>query len=142
MRKYLASLEMSAFVSDYDHNATTDVLRATHKKLYDAIRASHPDIPYIMLSRPDPFRITAAFGDSEQSNIRRHIILDTFHEAVANGDRNVFFVDGESLFRGPFEADCTVDGTHPNDLGFMYMADALIAVFKRLLRDGTMKPKA
>jgi hypothetical protein len=141
MRKYLASLEMSAFVSDYDHNATTDVLRATHKRLYETIRASHPDIPYIMLSRPDPFRFTAAFGDSEQSNVRRHIILDTFHDAVANGDRNVIFVDGESLFRGPFEADCTVDGTHPNDIGFMYMADALISVFKRLLRNGTIKPK-
>ena len=45
MRKYLASLEMSAFVSDYDHNATTDVLRATHTRLYETIRASHPDIP-------------------------------------------------------------------------------------------------
>lgn len=138
MVRYMAGLEMSAFVSDYDHNAPTPVLRATHKRMYEMIRASHPDVPYIMLSRPDPFRITSGFGDSEQSVTRRHIILDTFHHAVDTGDRNVYFIDGESLFRGPYEDSCTVDGTHPNDLGFAHMAEALTAVLRRALRDGKM----
>ena len=133
--EYMAGLRMSAFVSDYDHNATTDVLRDTHLRLYKTIRASHPSIPYVMLSRPDPFRMTAAFGDNEQSVTRRHIILDTYHYAREHGDRNVWFIDGESLFRGPFEDSCTVDGTHPNDLGFSKMAEAVTAVLKRALQD-------
>ncbi|MBO5269695.1 MAG: hypothetical protein J6B77_02840 [Clostridia bacterium] len=136
MAEYLASLEMSAFVCDYDHNAPTDVLRATHRALYDTIREKHPTVPYVILSRPDPFRITTAFGDAEQSITRRHIILDTFHYARDKGDKNISFIDGESIFRGPFEGDCTVDGTHPNDLGFSRMAEAVTAVLHRCQRDG------
>ena len=138
MLEYLAGLEMSAFVSDYDHNADTPTLLATHRKLYDTIRATHPDVPYIMLSRPDFYRITSAFGDGEQSIRRRHIILDTFHYAREKGDRNVWFIDGESLFRGPFEDSCTVDGTHPNDLGFSKFAEAITCVFRRILSEGKM----
>ena len=51
---------------------------------------------------------------------------------------NVYFIDGESLFRGPFEDCCTVDGCHPNDLGFSYMAEAVTCVLKRIIRDGKM----
>ena len=42
---------------------------------------------------------------------------------LAEGDSNVFFLDGHTFFRGPDEDSCTVDGCHPNDLGFHRMAD-------------------
>ena len=46
MIEYLCGLKMSAFVSDYDHNAPNpEYLRNTHQKLYDAIRAKYPTIP-------------------------------------------------------------------------------------------------
>ena len=52
--EYMATLEMSAFVSDYDHNAPTrEHLAATHHYLYETIRRKHPDIPYFMITRPD-----------------------------------------------------------------------------------------
>ena len=139
MMRYMAGLDMSAFVSDFDHNATNKELADTHKKLYDVIRETYPDIPYIMLSRPDFHRILPAWGGRDQSTQRRHVILDTYHYAVDKGDENVYFIDGESLFRGQFEDCCTVDGCHPNDLGFSYMADAVTCVLKRCLRDGKMK---
>ena len=117
---YMATLPMLAFVSDYDHNApSVDYLRSTHQKLYDAIRAAHPDIPYIMLSRPD-------FDNNlRDSRRRRDVILDTLRYARANGDDKIWFVDGASLFRGRWTDACTVDGTHPNDLGFALFAEKL-----------------
>ena len=121
---YMAGLEMSAFVSDYDHNAPTpEYLAATHYKMYEKIRAAHPDIPYIMITRPD-------FHKSKQSGIddsiaRRDIIMDSFRKARAAGDKNVYFIDGESFFAGELEDSCTVDGCHPNDLGFSKMADVI-----------------
>ena len=133
MVKYLSGLKMSAFVSDYDHNApNVDHLRATHQKMYDAIRENNPDVPYLLLSRPDYFR------DVEDSIIRRQVVIDTFHYAVAKGDKNVYYIDGGAIFRGMFEDCCTVDGTHPNDLGFSRMADAVYAVLHRALRDDTL----
>ena len=139
MMRYMAGLEMSAFVSDFDHNANRKELVDCHKKLYDIIREAQPDVPYIMLSRPDFHRILPAWGGRDQSAQRRHVILDTYHYAVDKGDENVYFIDGESLFRGPFEDCCTVDGCHPNDLGFSYMAEAVTCVLRRIIRDGKMK---
>ena len=117
---YMATLSMSAFVSDYDHNAPNpEHLRATHFKLYSAIRKMHPDIPYVMVSRPN-------FNPHVKSDCeRRSVILDSYHEAKRAGDQNVYFVDGASIFKGPYANLCTVDGTHPNDMGFALMADAI-----------------
>lgn len=134
MVEYMTGLRMSAFVSDYDHNApNAEHLAATHYKMYERIRATHPTIPYIMLSMPD------FHHRGEDSSIpRRRIILDSYHRARDNGDRNVCFIDGESIFRGDYEDACTVDGSHPNDLGFSKFADAIGCVLRRLLRDGKM----
>ena len=132
MVAYLAGLKMSAFVSDYDHNAPNpEHLLATHRKMYETIRAAQPTLPYIMLSKPDFFKSDGA----RDAIARRNIIIDTFRYAKANGDENVYFIDGEGLFRGPFEDSCTVDNTHPNDLGFSKMADAVACVLRRVLRD-------
>lgn len=131
MIDYLASLPMSVFVSDYDHNAPSPAhLQETHCKLYRAIRAAHPEIPYIMVSR---FDFDSAY---EESIARRDVIFGTYRYARETGDRNVYYIDGASVFRGPDEDGCTVDGTHPNDHGFALFASALGAELKRAFTQG------
>ena len=123
---YMASLEMSAFISDYDHNSPSrEHLSATHYKMYEKIRAAHPDIPYIMLSKCD-------LDNSYDTNLaRREVVYESFCRARANGDKNVYYIDGASIFRGPYQNMCTVDSCHPNDLGFALMADAITAELER-----------
>lgn len=124
--EYMASLDMSAFVSDYDHNAPNpEHLRATHYKLYEMIRAKHPSIPYIMISKCD------VDGNYADSLARREVIYESYAKARQNGDVNVYFLDGASIFRGPYQSMCTVDNCHPNDLGFALMADAIGAELDR-----------
>ena len=125
---YMAELEMSAFVCDYDHNApNAEYLAQTHCKMYQKIRAKNPDIPYIMISRVD-------FDCDYEKNIaRRDVIIDTYRYARANGDKNVYLIEGNSVFRGDYTDMCTVDGVHPNDLGFALMADAVEAELKRAM---------
>ncbi len=54
MAEYMATLPMSVFVSDYDHNAPTfEHLTKTHFALYKTIREKNPNLPYIMITRPD-----------------------------------------------------------------------------------------
>lgn len=129
MIEYLANLEMCVFVSDYDHNApTVEHLENTHYKLYKAIRKKHPDIPYIMLSKPD-YHVGNTVEDA-----RRNVIMESFIKAKNDGDKNVYFVDGAALFAGDEWFACTVDGCHPNDLGFYRFAQALIPTFKTILK--------
>ena len=126
---YMASLPMSVFVCDYDHNApNAEHLEKTHLKLYQKIRAKHPTIPFIMVSKPD---FNNSINSLSGNNQRRRVILDTYHYALANGDTNVYFIDGEGIFRGPYEDMCTVDGCHPNDLGFALMADSIGETIRR-----------
>lgn len=121
---YMANLDMSVFVSDYDHNAPDpEYLRATHFKMYQKIREKHPTIPYIMLTKPDYFF-------SRQDTLRRTVVMESFVKAVQSGDENVYFVDGASIFRGDDFNSCTVDGCHPTDVGFRYFADALYPALK------------
>ena len=49
------------------------------------------------------------------------------------GDKNVYFIGGEDLFAGECWDSCTVDGTHPNDLGFYRMAMRIEKTLKIIL---------
>ena len=122
---YIASQPMSAFVFAYDHNAPTqEHLAATHEPMYLNIRATHPDIPVIFITRPG-FRYNA------DEVARRDIVLNTYNNAKARGE-NVYFVDGETIF-GIFGGDGgSVDGCHPNDLGFACVAAALDPIFAEI----------
>ena len=128
MARYIASLEMSAFVLDYDHNAPTpEHLEKTHERFFEIIRQAQPELPIVMLTKPDFDK------DPEDSELRRAIIRRTYEHAAAKGDRRVEFVDGQTLFGEEDRDMCAVDGTHPNDLGFYRMAGTLEGVLRRML---------
>ena len=127
MAEYIAGLPMSVFVSDYDHNApTVEHLRETHYRFYEIIREKQPELPYIMVSRPN-------FYGTEDDIARRAVIYESYERARANGDENVYFLDGETVFAGDAREVCTVDGTHPNDLGFYRFAKALEPLISKLI---------
>ncbi len=125
--EYMSTIKMSAFVSDYDHNApTAEHLDATHYTLYKTIREKNPDIPYIMLSRP-------CFGVGDSNTIkRREIIKNTYDRAVASGDKNVYFIDGSEIYNCDMGDSMSVDGSHPTDLGFFRFYEVLKPLFEKL----------
>ncbi len=125
MKNYIASLPMSCFLLDYDHNAPNpDHLRATHKPIYEAVRRAHPDIPILMMPRPE-------FFYTRGIEIRNEIVKATYDFAKANGDENVYFIPSHELM-ALCEDNGTVDGSHPTDLGFFSMAQAMIKVLDKL----------
>lgn len=128
MANWLASLPMSVFVCDYDHNTPTDEhLENTHFRFYEIFREKNPDVPYIMISRPDFWTMPR-----EQKNVlnRRDIIMKSYLKARERGDNHVYFIDGISFFATTHQFDHTVDGCHPNDTGFVRMADSIGCVIK------------
>lgn len=128
MAQYISELDMCAFVCDYDYNApSAEHLEATHYNFYETVRKKHKDIPYIMVSAP------TCFKNSAGREARRDIILKSYKKAVEAGDKNVYFIDGTTLFDGEFFGSCTSDGCHPNDLGFYRMADKIGSVIAKVL---------
>ncbi len=128
MMEYIAGLEMSCFVYDYDYNAPDAAhLEKTHYKGYRKVREAQPDLPIVMMSAPNYDRLT------QDQIARRDVIAASYERAIAEGDKNVYFVDGKKYF-ATFNADsCSVDGTHPNDHGFFVMSEAVIDQMKNFL---------
>lgn len=126
--QYIKDLDMSVFVYDYDHNApSVQHLEATHQRMFQTIRQANPDLPIVMLSRPK-YRLQG------MDQPRLDIIKKTYTDALADGDRNVYFIDGPTLMKLA-KNEGTVDGCHPNDLGFYSMAKTLIPLLRTLLKE-------
>ncbi len=127
MIDYINGLEMSAFVYDYDHNApTAEYLAQTHERMFKRIREAHPTLPILMLSRPQPNMLNP--DDKE----RLKIVTRTYENAVAAGDKNVYFIPGPQLMES-VKNEGLVDGVHPNDAGFVSMAREMLPVLKKML---------
>ena len=77
------------------------------------------------------------FDFSQDAVARREVIRRTFINAVAVGDRNVYFLDGEKFFGEEDRELCTIDTVHPNDLGFYRMAKTILPVMKKILEERT-----
>lgn len=118
--EYIAKLDISAFVSDYDHNAyDIELLKSTHLNMYKTVRRYKPDIPYIIITRPDCWK------DPENNNKRNKIMYATYEYAKQKGDDKVYYIDGKKLFGGEYYHNCTKDGCHPNDMGAYRMAQKI-----------------
>ncbi len=125
--EYISGLSMSVFVYDYDHNSPTPQhLRETHKPMFDKIRAKNPDLPIIMITRPNN-----SVPDEQEE--RREIIYNTYLTAKDAGDENVYFIDGAEILNYKDSEMMTCDGTHPNDFGFWCMSEVIGRVVKKAL---------
>ncbi|MBQ4575296.1 MAG: hypothetical protein IJA85_08905 [Clostridia bacterium] len=123
---YIIKQDISAFVYDYDHNAPNpDYLEQTHESFYLRIREACPTLPVLMVTRPDHI-------GTEDTLRRRDIIKSTYEKALSRGEP-VYFLDS-SEFTAEFGGDHTVDTTHPTDLGFWVMANAIGAELAKILK--------
>ncbi len=127
--QYIAGLKMSIFVCDYDYNAPdAEHLCKTHLPFYRTIRNAQPDLPIVFITAPNNMPWFTAF------KARRDIIYDTYKTALSEGDKNVYFIEGDSLF-GNIDRDlCTVDTCHPTDLGIYRMATGIEKTIMSILK--------
>ena len=129
MVDYLCSIDASVFVCDYDYNApNAEHLKETHLPIYKAYREKNPDTPIIFISG-----VNVSFGNVDKIK-RRQIVLDTYNYAVEQGDKLVAFIDGHTMFGGRYGNVYTVDGAHPNDAGFLRMAEIIGREVEVMLR--------
>lgn len=123
--QYIASLDMSAFVYDYDHNAPSiEHLERTHERMFLEIRSAQPTLPIIIMPRPKH-----VLNNEEEKRLA--IIKKTYENAIARGDKNVYFISNSDL-TAICGVEGTVDRTHPTDLGFFSMAAAVTNLLRKI----------
>lgn len=126
MAKYIANLEMSAFVYDYDYNAPTpEHLEATHEKMFKKVRDAQPNLPIIILTAPKYYL-------NSEDEKRVAIIEKTYQNAINNGDKNVKLIKGKDMLE-PVKDVALADNIHPGDIGFNSIATFVITALKEFI---------
>lgn len=110
-------------VLDYEANADGR-LRDTLPGFVDILRHAHPDVPILVVSRIRYAGELTHPGEAHAAADRRAFQAEVVEERRSNGDRAIDFIDGSTLLGNDFD-ECTVDGSHPTDLGFWRMAQGL-----------------
>ncbi len=128
----LSSIEnVSLFVLDYQANVNYERLTVTLDPFVKRIRSKYPNVPILILSRvvgylelhfPTVEDYTQKSRDFQKAYVDEHCIKDPL----------LFYFDGSRLL-GYDDHECTVDGIHPNDLGFMKIATVLVPVIDDIL---------
>jgi hypothetical protein len=115
----VAEVDASAFVLDFSqNNPTVESLKEVYQPFLETVRTRHPNTPIIAITPISASRDTQRLRD-----MRQHI-REVVNARIAAGDKLLTLVEGTSLL-GPTRLDGLVDGVHPNDLGFQWMANGL-----------------
>ncbi|NBD22260.1 SGNH/GDSL hydrolase family protein [Paenibacillus glycinis] len=125
------------FVIDYDaNNPHIDHLIRTMPEFLRILRSRHAEVPILVLSRI-PYGYEHVLTTSRQDRIARRDYQRELVERLRGlGDRYIAFYDGADL-TGDLWNECTVDGVHPTDLGFMSIADRLTPILQTILNGGS-----
>lgn len=127
--KLIAGLDISAFIYDYDHNAAdAKYLKKTHKKFFQIIRDAKPDLPIIMMTKPD-------YDDNPvEGEKRKAVIYQTYMSAVRRGIRMcILLMVLNCLVTISSVIAVLWTGITPTDLGFSRMAAGVAPVLKLAL---------
>jgi hypothetical protein len=75
--------------------------------------------------------VSRADTDSTPQSItpKLEIIYDTYNKALAEGDKDVYVLNGAEIYGEEDRDKCTIDDCHPNDLGAYLIAKALYKKF-------------
>jgi len=124
----------ACLVLDYEANCvSTELFRKTLPEFIRIYRNAHPITPILVVSRIRYGREDLTPHLFEDRTERKQFQQSLVNELREQGDTNIYFFDGSVMLGDKDFFECTVDGSHPTDLGFMRMADALEPVLKTLL---------
>ena len=131
MADYLADLDPSIYVLDYDGNVrSVEELIASHMPMCRKIRAKHPTTPIILIT----IEALERSAEKMQMHEKREVIYNNYLTLKAEGDENIYFVDGRTLLGDEDVEAGFADLLHPNDLGYYRIAKSLKPLLLEILQ--------
>ena len=132
--RLVASVEHPViFVLDFEANCPEpERLAKRFPEFVNILRKTHPSTPILAVSK---IRFVSTLYEPvalEKADRCRSIQNNEIKKRTSAGDKNIFFVNGYEFLGEGFD-ECTVDGVHPTDLGFLRMADALEPYLRKIL---------
>ena len=113
----------SFIILDYETNAGNTILE-TLDPFVSILREKHPDTPILIMSEIRYASAPVGSPADKEMMSRRDFQRSLVNDRRSAGDKNIYFLDGSEILGDDYD-ECTVDGTHPTDLGSARIADAL-----------------
>ncbi len=131
LAKLIGRMDLAAFFMCFDNNApNAQFIQERHKPFFDLVRKAQPKLPIVIVSRPEVHTDIAVYEDGA----RKRAVRSTYEQALASGDENVYFIDGETLVDVNQKEASTVDGCHPNDFAFYHIAKGIRPTLEMVLK--------
>ncbi|YCM44633.1 SGNH/GDSL hydrolase family protein [Verrucomicrobiaceae bacterium 227] len=119
-------------ILDYEANAGESI-RETLAPFVDLLREHDNNLPILIISKIRYASELLHSAHLKTAKAREQFQADFVKTRRAAGDTNLHFLSG-SILLGDRADECTVDGVHPTDLGFMKMADSIEPVIEEILK--------
>ncbi|MCC7495373.1 MAG: hypothetical protein IT204_23690 [Fimbriimonadaceae bacterium] len=121
----LAAIAACCYVIDYAQNCPTVAqMRETYGPLLATIRGQRATTPILCVTPIANASETWNPLARSSNEARRQVVREAVAARQAAGDQRIQVVEGYTML-GPDHVDGLTDLTHPNDLGFYYMANGL-----------------
>ncbi|MCZ2152368.1 MAG: SGNH/GDSL hydrolase family protein [Bryobacterales bacterium] len=123
LARTVAEIDAAAYVLDFSqNNESVESLMEVYDPFIATLREKHPETPIVAIT-PIASASEQFNPDGKLEGMRAHI-REVVGRRIAAGDKHLQIMEGTDLL-GPERLDGLVDGTHPNDLGFEWMADGI-----------------
>lgn len=129
----LAATEADAYILDCVPNSSPEEIEERTAYLVRAIRAKHPQAPIIIVQ--SIVRESGYWDRQAGERVRRqneNIRLE-YEKLKRSGVKNLYFIPSKDFLGDDHEG--TIDGTHPNDLGFGRMVALLGPELIKILKN-------
>ncbi|NGM62053.1 hydrolase [Sphingobacterium sp. SGG-5] len=123
MAHMFADLNPDVYILDCVPNSSPEQVASRTAYFVEYLRKKHPNTPIIMI--PSVVRELSFFNQRWKARNRQQNEQwkAEYDKLIAKGVKNLYYLDDDYLLGHDHEG--TTDGTHPNDLGFMRMADKI-----------------
>jgi len=121
----------SCIILDYEANANKTIIN-TLGPFVNILRENHPDTPILIMSKIRYARTSVGSPAYNAMMSNRDFQKNLVDERKSAGDENIYFLDGSEVLGDDYD-ECTVDGSHPTDLGSARIADALLPAIEDIL---------
>lgn len=131
MADFLAELDPSVFYIDSLPNMNAEQVKQRAVPFITKIRQAHPDTPIVLVENivyQRSYVQAPGEGGWEAKNAE---LKKQYQTMLDNGLKGIHYVKGENLLGT--DGLGAVDGTHPTDLGYFRMAEALTPVLRPLV---------
>ena len=127
----LAEIDAEIFVIDALPNMNPDLIAERMVPAVKLLREKHPKAPIILVEDRDYGNAAFLPGRARTNQNNRAALRKAYETLVADGVERLIYVKGDNLVGTDGEG--TIDGSHPNDLGMVRQAEAMMGPLKEAL---------